>query len=289
VPDPVFALDDDQIALFLGHLWATDGSIGLYKMHNNRKPRIYLGTSSRRLADDLQRLLLRFSILTSITSTPSTGMYAVDVVGADNMRTFIDSIPVVGARAERIPDVSDWLANVKRDSYNDSLPESVTHMVRKAQRERGLSDAELARRAGLGRHQLHLARLTRERLRALADHLDDPNLGRIAESHVSWDRVKDIVPIGEQIVFDATVESTHNFIANGVALENSIEQDADVVMFIHRDDKINKESDRPNIAEILVEKHRNGPVGRAEFYFDEKHVRFLNLDTQHAEIAGDEF
>lgn len=61
----------------------------------------------------------------------------------------------------------------------------------------------------------------------------------------------------------------------------SIEQDADVVMFIHREDKINKESDRPNIAEILVEKHRNGPVGKAELYFDEKHVRFLSLDTQH--------
>lgn len=62
----------------------------------------------------------------------------------------------------------------------------------------------------------------------------------------------------------------------------SIEQDADVVMFIHREDKINKESDRPNIAEILVEKHRNGPVGKAELYFDEKHVRFLSLDTQHS-------
>ncbi|MCA9363927.1 replicative DNA helicase [Candidatus Kaiserbacteria bacterium] len=61
----------------------------------------------------------------------------------------------------------------------------------------------------------------------------------------------------------------------------SIEQDADVVMFIHREDKINKESDRPNIAEILVEKHRNGPVGHAELYFDDKHVRFLNLDTHH--------
>ncbi len=61
----------------------------------------------------------------------------------------------------------------------------------------------------------------------------------------------------------------------------SIEQDADVVMFIHREDKINKESDRPNIAEILVEKHRNGPVGSAELYFDTKHVRMLNLDTQH--------
>lgn len=73
----------------------------------------------------------------------------------------------------------------------------------------------------------------------------------------------------------------------------SIEQDADVVMFIHRDDKINENSERPNIAEILVEKHRNGPVGKAELYFDGQHVRFLNLDTQHSEsmssTADDDF
>jgi replicative DNA helicase len=73
----------------------------------------------------------------------------------------------------------------------------------------------------------------------------------------------------------------------------SIEQDADVVMFIHREDKMNKdkESERPNIAEIMVEKHRNGPVGMAELYFDGKHVRFLNLDTHHATAlgAGDDF
>jgi replicative DNA helicase len=64
----------------------------------------------------------------------------------------------------------------------------------------------------------------------------------------------------------------------------SIEQDADVVMFIHREDKMNKdkEAERPNIAEILVEKHRNGAVGSAELYFDGQHVRFLNLDTHHA-------
>ncbi len=63
----------------------------------------------------------------------------------------------------------------------------------------------------------------------------------------------------------------------------SIEQDADVVMFIHREDKMNKDqpAERPNIAEILVEKHRHGAVGGAELYFDGKHVRFLNLDTHH--------
>jgi len=68
----------------------------------------------------------------------------------------------------------------------------------------------------------------------------------------------------------------------------SIEQDADVVMFIHREDKMNKDqpSDRPNIAEILVEKHRNGATGSCELYFDGKHVRFLNLDTHHASVPG---
>lgn len=58
----------------------------------------------------------------------------------------------------------------------------------------------------------------------------------------------------------------------------SIEQDADVVMFIHRDDKINKDSEKPNIAEILIEKHRNGPVGKIELYFDEKKVTFHSID-----------
>ncbi len=68
----------------------------------------------------------------------------------------------------------------------------------------------------------------------------------------------------------------------------SIEQDADVVMFIHREDKMNKdkEAERPNIAEILIEKHRNGPTGHAELFFDGAHVRFLNLDTHHSAVGG---
>ena len=58
----------------------------------------------------------------------------------------------------------------------------------------------------------------------------------------------------------------------------SIEQDADVVMFIHREDKGKEESEKTNIAEILIEKHRNGPTGKIELYFDEKTTTFLNLE-----------
>jgi len=58
----------------------------------------------------------------------------------------------------------------------------------------------------------------------------------------------------------------------------SIEQDADVVMFIHREDKYKENSDRPNIAEILIEKHRNGPTGMAELYFDAEKITFMNIE-----------
>jgi replicative DNA helicase len=58
----------------------------------------------------------------------------------------------------------------------------------------------------------------------------------------------------------------------------SIEQDADVVMFIHREDKYNDNSEKPNVAEILIEKHRNGPVGKVELYFDEKTTSFLSIE-----------
>ena len=61
----------------------------------------------------------------------------------------------------------------------------------------------------------------------------------------------------------------------------SIEQDAGVVMFIHREDKNKEESEKTNIAEILIEKHRNGPTGKIELYFDEKTTTFLNLEKSN--------
>jgi len=57
----------------------------------------------------------------------------------------------------------------------------------------------------------------------------------------------------------------------------SIEQDADVVMFIHREDKYKENSDKPNIAEILIEKHRNGPTGKVELYFNDRKSTFMSI------------
>lgn len=63
----------------------------------------------------------------------------------------------------------------------------------------------------------------------------------------------------------------------------SIEQDADVVAFIYREDYYNPETDRHNITDIFIKKHRNGPVGAVELYFDKEKQRFRSLDTKHSQ------
>ena len=63
----------------------------------------------------------------------------------------------------------------------------------------------------------------------------------------------------------------------------SIEQDADIVMFIHREDYYDKETERQNIADLIIAKHRRGATGNVGLYFDKARVRFMSLDTHHDE------
>jgi replicative DNA helicase len=61
----------------------------------------------------------------------------------------------------------------------------------------------------------------------------------------------------------------------------SIEQDADIVMFIYREAYYNPETERENITDLIIAKHRNGPVGKVELYFHPERLRFMSLDKHH--------
>ncbi|MFB6365810.1 replicative DNA helicase [Paenibacillus elgii] len=65
----------------------------------------------------------------------------------------------------------------------------------------------------------------------------------------------------------------------------SIEQDADIVAFLYRDDYYDKESEKKNIIEIIIAKQRNGPVGTVELAFLKNYNKFVNLDRSHQEMA----
>ena len=97
----------------------------------------------------------------------------------------------------------------------------------------------------------------------------------LAESDLFWDEITSIEPIGEQPVFDATVPGTHNFIANGIVAHNSIEQDADVVMFVYREVVYKPDTPEPGKAQIIVAKQRNGPTDDVNMTFLRECTKFV--------------
>ncbi|MEA3216414.1 MAG: replicative helicase [Acidimicrobiia bacterium] len=94
---------------------------------------------------------------------------------------------------------------------------------------------------------------------------------------IDWDPVVEMVPVGHQPTFDATIAGTHNFLANGIVVHNSLEQDADVVMFLYRDEIYNRESPDQGIAEVIVAKHRSGPTGMVRLAFLGQYTKFVNM------------
>ena len=94
---------------------------------------------------------------------------------------------------------------------------------------------------------------------------------------ICWDEIVQLEPDGQEETYDLTVEGLHNFVANDLVVHNSIEQDADLVFFIYRDEYYNEESDQQGLAEVILAKHRNGPTGSEKLSFLKRYAKFADL------------
>jgi replicative DNA helicase len=114
-----------------------------------------------------------------------------------------------------------------------------------------------------------------------AELLDSDELREWAESDLFWDRLVSVRPCGEEEVFDLTVPGPASWLADGLVSHNSgaIEQDADVIIMIYREEVYEPETPRKGIADIIVAKQRNGPIGDVHLTFLGKYTRFENLAT----------
>ncbi|RNL83203.1 replicative DNA helicase [Halostreptopolyspora alba] len=101
--------------------------------------------------------------------------------------------------------------------------------------------------------------------------------GEYVTNDVYWDEIVAIEPLGPREVFDATVPHGHNFVANGISVHNSIEQDADMVILLYREDVHEKESPRAGEADLIVAKHRNGPTATVTVAFQGHYSRFVDM------------
>ena len=90
-------------------------------------------------------------------------------------------------------------------------------------------------------------------------------------------KVKSILYQGINKVYDKTIAGFHNYLTNNIILHNSIEQDADIVIMLYREEYYSDNVSEEQITELIVAKHRNGPIGTAKLLFKPSVTSFVNL------------
>jgi replicative DNA helicase len=282
VPERIFAQRPDAIATFLRHLWATDGL--LWPGSGRNYPAIRYDSTSERLSRDVVSLLLRLGITARLTKIPMTGKgrpsWRVDVQGQSDMLAFLRAVGGVGERRSiRASAIEGRLSSTEANTNRDGLPkEAWDALVKPALAAAGVTTRALQAQIGNAYcgSSLYRSGLSRERAVRVADIVDSQELRNLATSDVFWDRVVSIELDGEEEVYDLTVDGLHNFVAEDMAVHNSIEQDADLVAFIYRDEYYNEESDQQWLAEVILAKHRNGPTDSVKLSFLKRYAKFTD-------------
>jgi replicative DNA helicase len=285
VPDEVFAQPAAGIARFLRHLWSTDGCVNFSKGVKHYA-NIFYASSSQKLAQQVQSLLLRLGINATLSRHVQVGkgrdQFHVFVTGKLDIERFIAQIGALGQKkmAHQIA-IIDNITSRPANTNRDVLPHEIWRMYAvPAMQTAGITTRQM--QAGLGNAYcgtaLYKQNLSRERATRLAQIVGSEQLAKLAQSDVYWDEIISIEPEGEAEVYDLTVDEQHNFVAGDIIVHNSIEQDSDIVMFIYRDDIYNPESEKKSIADIIIAKHRNGPVGEISLYFQANQTRFRDLE-----------
>jgi replicative DNA helicase len=289
VPTKVFNQSLAGIAIFLLHLWSTDGCVHL-STGVGHYANLYYASSSEGLARDVQSLLLRLGVNARI-SRHSQGrkgrdQFHVVVSGSDDIWTFLTIVGVLGQnKTLHKAAIVEYLSMRGKNTNRDVIPAAAWRMhVVPTMVSAGITGR--AMQAGIGMAYagtgLYNQNMSRDRARRVVDVVPSEELELLSVSDIYWDEIASIEPDGVDEVYDLTVEDLHNFVAGNVIAHNSIEQDADMVMFLFRPEYY-KSDDKPGIAEVIVSKHRNGPTGTIELRFRRDHTRFYNLETRRPE------
>jgi len=280
VPGRVFEQPFTGVARFLRHLWATDGCLWF----RDGRAAIYCATSSEQLARDVQSLLLRIGVVAAVARVeqggPNRAQFHVRVSGAPESRRFLAVVGAVGQRRSAVAAaLQAHFRGMTAVTDRDVVPRSVWRStVVPAMAAAGVTARELQGQLGTAYRgsTVYKGNLGRERRARVAEIVDSEQLGRLAGSDVYWDRIESIDADGTEEVYDVTVDRLHNFVAEDLIVHNSIEQDADLVMFIYRDEYYDKESEREGIADLIISKHRNGGLGDVELTFQKEYPRFMS-------------
>lgn len=274
VPEKVFTQPEEAIATFLRHLWATDGCIrmkpGFYPIA------LYYASSSERLARDVQTLLHRLGINAWLRRRSQNGkgrdQFHVSITGKGDVETFAHKIGAVGAyKQQGLAEITDYLCHRTAKTNRDVIPPQL--WLNAIMRD-NISRKQFRTSVGVELSAISKQNISRERAFRIAQAVNSNELLRLSQSDIYWDEIVSIEPDGSEEVFDLTIDIWHNFVGDHYILHNSIEQDADVVAFIYREEQYKQTEENDGKAEIIIAKQRNGPTGSVKMTFLKQFTRF---------------
>lgn len=284
VPDQVFQNSTETVAVFLRHLWATDGCIRPPR-GSCRHPNIYYASSSELLVRDVQSLLLRLGINAVVRSREQGDkgrtQFHVHVMGHDDILAFADRVGAVGRyKTDSLADCRAWLVGRVAITNRDVVPNELWHEYAvPAMRRNGITMRKMQGALGMAfmGSGLYKQNVSRERLLRVASAVGgEAHLTALARSDVYWDRVLSLTLDGEEDVYDLTVPGPANFLAGDFLPHNSIEQDADTVMMLHRPE-LYEPGQHEGIIEVIIAKQRNGPTGEITLTYLKQYMRYENF------------
>ena len=264
----LFSAPKRQLRRVLTDLWASDGFVRVDELASAGTVG-YEGTNEK-ICEGISRLLLRFGIHTVVTEVEGAAGpagFRLVILDAEDQKVFLRHVSVGGSAAALL---ADKLQAPSQAAPINTVAPNVWRRVERALVSRPLP-AHAAAVSGAA------AGVADPPLTDIVDVLDDSDLELMATNDVLWDEAVSIEPDGIEEVYDATVIGTHNFIADGVAVHNSLEQDADLVILLHREDVYERESPRAGEADLIVAKHRNGPVKTVTVAFQGHYSRFVDM------------
>ncbi|MBZ0279203.1 MAG: DNA repair protein RadA [Anaerolineae bacterium] len=223
VPDCIFTLPQEQLALFLNRLFTCDGSV-YYNAEGQAG--ISYSTISPRLAEDVQHLLLRFGFISKLRTKHSLVngkpyiAYEIQLLGINEIKRFLDTIGILGREKAR-EFIADLEEPKRPSTHRDIVPTGEifwTHLRSVC----GTNFAEITRRIGTKiKDRRHERPLTRYLVQKIATAYPDPYLQALAFGDVYWDEIVSITPSGEEEVYDISVPVNANFVANDLIIHNS--------------------------------------------------------------------
>lgn len=230
IPAWVYELSTEQLALFLGTIWSTDGTFDTSIGHAD-----YTSTS-KKLIEQLQHLLLRFGIVGLFNIKKSRYKnqphfsYRVQITGREDFLKFYELIvPLMSvAKREKAKICYEPIRTKLKNQSKHQLPSEVTHLISQAKYASGMTWAEIDNAINFKKGTLSSGlnfknpqrELARHRVANFAQVFNDSKLQAIADSEVFWDKIVSIEFIGQECVFDLTIPDSHNFVANDFIAHN---------------------------------------------------------------------